>query len=83
LFKRLVPILLIYVSQSAHAFDSGNELRMAPPTRDLSSIADLFPDLDDLACTPRCEGARGCGQFQDIDACIDDGAELNCSWVCH
>jgi len=82
LFRLLVPLILIYISQSAFAIDSSMDLNAASPTRDLSSISDLFPDLEDLACTPSCDGPRGCGQFQEVDACIDQGAELGCFWVC-
>lgn len=82
MFRLLVPLVLIYISQSAFAFDSSMDLKSASPTRDLSSISDLFPDLEDLACSQSCEGHNQCGQFQDVDSCIDGGAELGCFWTC-
>jgi len=82
LFRLLIPLVLIYISQGSYAFDNSTDLQSLSSTRDLSGISDLLPDLRDLDCSPKCEGQRGCGQLKDVDACIDDGSELGCFWSC-
>jgi hypothetical protein len=78
----LIPFVLIYISQGSYAFDNSSDLQSGSSARDFSSISDLFPKPEDMACVPKCDGHQGCGQFKDVDSCIDDGAELGCFWVC-
>ena len=82
MIRLLVPIVLIYISQGAYAFDNSSDLQIDPGTRSFSGISDLFPNPREMDCAPTCEGGRGCGQFTDVDACIDDGADLGCFWTC-
>jgi len=85
LFRMFVPIILIYISQGSYAFDNTMELRSDRfPTgfQDLSSISQLIPDLEDLQCLPQCEGGAYCGQFTDVNSCLDQGAQAGCFWSC-
>ena len=82
MLRLLVPIVLIYISQGTYAFDNSMDLNTTSTSRDLSSISDLFPELEDFECSAECEGPAQCGQFQDINSCVDGGAELGCFWAC-
>lgn len=82
MIRLLIPIVLIYISQGSYAFDNSSDIQSFSSSRDFASISDLFPSPEDMACAPKCEGGHGCGQFRDIDSCIDDGAAMGCYWKC-
>lgn len=77
---KLIPaLLLIYISPIAMAssYESAS--------RELSSMNDLLPDMEDLERQPRCEGnartANSCGQYSTLDTCLDEGSNQGCFWA--
>ena len=85
MLRLLVPIILIYISQGAYAFENQADMQSVSSVRDFSSISNLIRDLEDLDCVATCQGDRkgnACGQFKDMDSCIDDGAALGCYVTC-
>lgn len=78
--KILALSILIYLSQGAYALDGvvGSDVSSL---RDITSISELVPNLDDLEATATCQGAPACGQFTDIDSCLDESdPRLGCFW---
>ncbi len=83
MFRLLVPVVLIYISQFAYALDNTMEMQSVSSPRDFSNISELMRDLEDLDCSASCQGGHNaCGQFTDMDSCIDDGAAAGCYWTC-
>lgn len=80
--KLIAALILIYSSQVALAgsFDSYESAG-----REITSISDLTPDMEDLDKAPRCEGNprvyNTCAQFQTLDNCLDQGANQGCFWA--
>jgi hypothetical protein len=78
--RKLLIILMLINSAGAFATDSQRERPQA--ARDISSISELLPGLDTLDCTPRCTGAPICGEFREMNSCLDQGAAADCFWSC-
>jgi hypothetical protein len=84
-----IPLLLLFIyavakpSWAVADFERNTDLKQ-DVNRSVTSIADIIPDLDSLDCTPKCEGktASNCGQYQDMDSCLDDGSAKGCFWSC-
>lgn len=83
MIRFLAPIILIYISQTAYAAGEGASFSAPEITpREIATISELIPDLEDLECQSQCEGAPGCGQFTDVDSCVDEGQARGCFWSC-
>ncbi len=84
--KLIAALVLIYISQSAFA-GSMDSAMSNDRSRDLTTISELIPDIEDLECRPKCEGnahtANSCGQFTTLDSCLDTGSDQGCFWSCY
>jgi hypothetical protein len=80
MFRKSLIILMVFCSFPLLAAD--REHSRHDSGRDISNISELFPTLDTLDCTPRCDGAPICGDFQEMNSCLDEGAAADCFWSC-
>ncbi len=80
MLRALILILAVLSSTSAYSDSIAEYDHKA--SRELTSISDLFPSLDTLDCTPKCGGAPVCGEFSEMNSCLDDGAPADCFWSC-
>jgi hypothetical protein len=81
--RSLFLVLLIYslpLWAAGKDFERNTDLQQ--DTRGISSITDIVPGLDDLDCTPKCEGKKGCGDFHDMSSCLDNDKVSGCFWSC-
>jgi len=75
-------LLIFGVISSAPAFAQGGDKEFSKADREISSFNDLFRGLDDLNCTPKCGGAAICGEFREMNTCLDEGDAADCFWSC-
>lgn len=80
--KLIAAAILIYSSQGAFA---GNFDSYESAAREITSVTDALPDMEDLDKAPRCEGNprvyNTCHKFETLDSCLDDGADQGCFWA--
>ncbi len=50
--------------------------------RGLATIIDFIPSKEQFRCEPRCDGKSFCGQFHDIDSCLNIENQNACFWSC-
>lgn len=80
----LVPLVLILNAAPVWAAPG---LAVRPDARpgsydDIQTVEELIPELNSLQCSARCDGQPACGQFKDMDTCIDLGEANGCFWAC-
>lgn len=82
LIKRvLIYILVICATPLAFADSSFDEDKYFSD-RGLASITEYIPSKEAFRCEPRCGGPSQCGQFTDIDQCLEPSNKNACFWSC-
>ncbi|MBX3022603.1 MAG: hypothetical protein KF799_13100 [Bdellovibrionales bacterium] len=84
MFKVLAPAILIFASSAVLAAP-GLDVRPGVDFEradEITTVQQMIPRYDNLQCQARCDGRAECGQFKDMDTCLDLGETAGCFWAC-
>lgn len=80
--KLIAALILIYSSQVAQAggFDTYESA-----AREITSVSDILPDMEDIDKAPSCEGNprvyNTCYKHETLETCLEEGADQGCFWA--
>lgn len=82
LIKTISLAIALVFSLSAFAGYDREDDFSRDDRREIGSIQDLLPEVNNLNCQTKCVGQPGCGDFKDMDSCLDQNAQNGCFWSC-